>query len=159
VPGRRSPVVPLALLLVACDGQTGAPVPAPPPSADAAATPVAAFACSLGSTMAEIERRVFRAAKCAVCHSKIMTVPTSLDLVSDGLAGRMVDKRTESSPARGLCAGRVLVGRNDPLGGVLVEKVEKRVPSCGAPMPQGLPHLSEDEISCVKLWATLAAAQ
>jgi hypothetical protein len=144
----------LVALLGGCDGGS-AEAPAPPDPAPAA---VVTIPCSLGSTMAEIERKLFQGARCAVCHGPVPGVPTSLDLVSAGLAGRMVDQPAEANPARGRCAGRILVPRNDPTAGLLVEKVERRPTSCGVTMPDGLPRLTADEISCVKRWATLAAA-
>jgi hypothetical protein len=116
--------------------------------------------CSLGPTMADIEVKLFQGMKCKTCH--VLTAsgmhplyPTNLDLGSPGLAERMVDKATEADPAKGKCAGRVLVPKNDPLGGIFVEKVER--PSCGDRMPQALPALNPDEVSCVKRWAILAA--
>jgi hypothetical protein len=116
--------------------------------------------CSLGLTMAEIEVKLFQGMKCKTCHVLTPTgmhplYPTNLDLGSPGLAERMVDKPTESDPAKGKCAGRVLVPKNDPLGGIFVEKVERQ--SCGDRMPQALPALNADEVSCVKRWAILAA--
>jgi hypothetical protein len=113
--------------------------------------------CTLGSTMAEIESRLFRGPKCSLCHTKATLYPTSLDLVSDGLAARVVDQPASTDPAKGKCMGRVLVPRSDPLGGLFVEKVRTAAPqSCGDRMPQNLPALTPAEISCVELWAMLA---
>jgi hypothetical protein len=151
---RRAVALGVLLLAMGCDGSDEAASPTPP----AAPAAVVTIPCSLGSTMAEIEHKLFQSAKCAVCHGRLPGVPTSLDLVSDGLAGRLVDRPAEPSPARGRCAGRILVPSNDPTGGLLVEKVERRPTSCGVTMPDGLPRLTADEISCVKRWATLAAA-
>lgn len=140
--------------LAACGGVSSGGEPAGP---DADALP----ACSLGTTMADIEAKLFHSAKCSVCHALTPSgmrplYPTNLDLGSPDLAARMVDKPTESDPARGKCAGRVLVPKNDPLGGVFVDKVAEK-PVCGDRMPQALPRLSADEVSCVKRWALLAA--
>jgi hypothetical protein len=71
------------------------------------------------------------------------------------LVERVVDKTAESDPSKGKCGGRILVPKNDPLGGIFVEKVEKT--TCGDRMPQALPPLTADEICCVKRWAILAA--
>ena len=116
--------------------------------------------CSLGTTMPDIEEKLFRGMKCKTCH--VLTpsgahplYPTNLEFSTPGLAERMVDKMTEADPAKGKCAGRVLVPKNDPLSGIFVEKVEK--PTCGDRMPQALPALNADEVSCVKRWAILAA--
>jgi hypothetical protein len=116
--------------------------------------------CSLGLTMADIEEKLFKGNDCKVCHTLTATgqkplYPTNLDLGSPGLAMRMVDQPTESDPMKGKCAGRILVPKMDPLHGVFVEKVEH--PSCGDRMPQALPPLNADKISCVKRWAMLAA--
>jgi hypothetical protein len=145
--------LPLSMLLAAaCSGGGGEA--GPPDASDGLP------ACSLGSTMAEIEEKLFRSTKCSVCHmltpsGQFPLYPTRLDLGSPGLAERVVDKPTESDPTKGKCAGRILVPKNDPLNGVFVEKVER--PSCGDPMPQALPALKPDEVSCVKRWAILAA--
>jgi len=116
--------------------------------------------CSMGTTMADIEEKLFRGMKCKTCHVLTPTgahplYPTNLEFSTPGLAERMVDKPTEADPGKGKCAGRVLVPKNDPLAGIFVEKVEK--PSCGDRMPQALPALNADEVSCVKRWAILAA--
>jgi hypothetical protein len=116
--------------------------------------------CTLGSTMEEIQEKLFAGDKCRACHhltpsGQFPLYPTHLDLGSPGLAERMVDKMAEMDPTKGKCAGRILVPKNDPLGGLFVEKVEK--PTCGDRMPQALPMLKPDEIACVKRWAMLAA--
>jgi hypothetical protein len=116
--------------------------------------------CALGSTMAEIEQNFFSGDKCRSCHhltpsGAFPLYPTRLDLGSPGLAGRMVDKMAEADPTKGKCQGRILVPKSDPLHGLFVEKVEK--PTCGDRMPQALPALKPDEVSCVKRWAVLAA--
>jgi hypothetical protein len=118
----------------------------------------AAPACSLGRTMAEIEEKLFRSPKCLACHGRVTLFPTTLDLVSEGLAARVVDKAAETNPDKGKCAGKMLLPRGNPKSGVFVEKVAAAKPSCGDVMPQGLPRLSADEIACVELWAVLAAA-
>jgi cytochrome c553 len=119
-------------------------------------------ACSLGSSMADIQEKLFRVvSKCGLCHNRgangqLPLYPTNLDLGSPGLAERMVDKQAEADSSKGKCAGRILVPKNDPLGGVFVDKVSEK-PVCGDRMPQALPRLSADEVSCVKRWAMLAA--
>jgi hypothetical protein len=117
--------------------------------------------CKLGTSMAAIEDKLFRGIKCATCHSLTPSgmhplYPTNLEFTSPNLAARMVDKPADpDNPAKGQCRGRILVPKDDPLNGVFVEKVEK--PPCGVRMPQALPPLSADEISCVKRWAIMAA--
>jgi hypothetical protein len=116
--------------------------------------------CTLGSTMEEIQQNLFAGDKCRACHhltpsGAFPLYPTRLDLGSPGLPERMVDKMAEADPGKGKCSGRVLVPKNDPLGGLFVEKVV--MPTCGDRMPQALPALKPDEIACVKRWAMLAA--
>jgi hypothetical protein len=116
--------------------------------------------CTIGSTMEEIQDKLFAGDKCRACHhltpsGAFPLYPTRLDLGSPGLPERMVDKMAEADSSKGKCAGRILVPKNDPLGGLFVEKVVK--PACGDRMPQALPMLSPDEIACVKRWAMLAA--
>ncbi len=129
-----------ALLAAACGGEMN-----DPPN------------CSLGQTMADIEQKLFRGPKCFACHGRLTLFPTTLDLVTEGLAARVVDKLAETNPAKGKCAGKPMLPRADPLNGVFVEKVEAAKPSCGDPMPQNMPRLPADEIACVKRWAMLAA--
>jgi hypothetical protein len=148
-------LIPLSLaLLSACSSSPGGG-----PEVDAAPADDLP-ACSLGTTMAAIEEKLFRdPIKCYACHmtvnGKHSLYPTTLEFTSPNLAARMVDKPTESDPMLGQCRGRILVPKDDPLNGVFVQKVEK--PSCGLRMPQALPPLSADQISCVKRWAILAA--
>lgn len=142
----------LTLLISACGGDGATPAP----DAGDGMPP-----CSLGPTMAEIEEKLFRGDKCRACHMLTPSggfplVASRLDLGSPGLAERMVDKMAEAdNPNKGRCAGRILVPKNDPLKGLFVEKVE--MPTCGDRMPQLLPALKPDEVSCVKRWAVLAA--
>ena len=147
---------PLTAALFSACSSAGDPAPPPPDAMPDDGMPP----CSLGPTMADIETKLFQGMKCKTCHVLTPTgmhplYPTNLDLGSPGLAERMVDKPTESDPLKGKCRERVLVPKMDPLGGIFVEKVEK--PSCGDRMPQALPALSADEVSCVKRWAILAA--
>jgi hypothetical protein len=137
-------------LLSACSGSSG--------GSDAVSDDLPP--CSVGSTMAQIEEKLFRGPKCSTCH--VLTpsgghplYPTNLEFSTPNLAERMVDRPTEPDPTKGQCRGRILVPKNDPLSGIFVQKVE--MPPCGARMPQALPALSASEISCVKRWAIMAA--
>jgi hypothetical protein len=112
--------------------------------------------CSLGNTMGDIEKNVFQSQKCLLCHGKLSLFPTTFDVMSPNLADRVVDKAAEARPDKGKCAGKVLVPRGNPLGGILVEKVEQAKPSCGDRMPQAMMPLTADEIACVKAWAMMA---
>jgi hypothetical protein len=151
-------VLPLSLaMLSACSpGSTG---PAKPDPADADVGQQLP-ACSLGTSMADIEQKLFRGIKCSICHSLTPSgmhplYPTNLEFTSPNLAQRMVDQMSESDPTKGKCPNRILVPKNDPLSGLFVEKVVK--PTCGDRMPQAMPALNEDNISCVKRWAIMAA--
>jgi hypothetical protein len=117
-------------------------------------------ACSLGTTLDDIQQKLFVSDRCKPCHHLTPTgqfplYPTRLDLGSPGLPERMVDKEAEADPSKGKCAGRILVPKNDPLSGLFVEKVVK--PTCGDRMPQAMPPLTDDQVSCVKRWVLLAA--
>ena len=141
----------LMALAVAC-GDSATPAGSDPCAGSRTDLPV----CSLGCTMADIEQKLFKS-KCPACHGRVTLYPTTLDLESDGLAARVVDQPAEVDPDKGKCAGKILVPRQDPLGGLFVEKVESPTPSCGIAMPQNAPLLGADEIACVKRWALLAA--
>ena len=117
--------------------------------------------CPLGATMDEIQEKLFSGDKCRTCHhltpsGAFPLYPTRLDLGSPGLPERMVDKEAYADINFGKCQGRILVPKNDPLNGVFVQKVMDN-PPCGVRMPQALPALKPEEISCVKRWAILAA--
>ncbi len=112
---------------------------------------------SLATTMADVEAKIFRSSKCLLCHTKVTQFMTSLDLESDNLAARVVDKMAEANPAKGQCPDKPLLPKADPLGGLFVKKVLK-THDCGKPMPQG-ESLTRDEVECVKMWAILAAGQ
>jgi hypothetical protein len=156
--GYTKAIVLLAVGIVSTACSPGSSGGAPPGPADAMTTPPGdgGIACGLGNTMAAIEQKLFKGPKCLVCHQKLTLFPTRLDLASDGLADRMVDKLADpDNPLFGKCAGKVLLPHDDPTGSLFVQKVEAN-PPCGDRMPQGMFPLSADEISCVKLWATLA---
>ncbi len=113
------------------------------------------FNCSLGTTMEDVEKKLFKQSTCLTCHSKTPLAGTNLDLESPGLAGRMVDKPGAPNGPNGKCGGKVLVPKDNPTGGLLLEKVAGK-PSCGDQMPVGI-ALSKDEVECVKMWADLAS--
>jgi hypothetical protein len=122
--------------------------------------------CSIGLTMADIEVKLFQGNKCKTCHVRVSPggplplYPTNFDIGSPGLAERVVDKMSDTSNGKSQCGGQVLLPKNDPLGSLFVEKVDPQtatgMPRCGVRMPQALPKLNADEISCVKRWAVLA---
>jgi hypothetical protein len=154
----------LTIVAASCTGglpPTGSvPVPDASPALEAAvpadADETIPFPCSLGTTMAVVESKIFQGPKCVTCHGRVTLFPTNLDLASASLATRVVDKPSSSDPMKGKCPGRVLVPRDNPTQGLFVQKVEAS-PPCGDQMPQGMFPLTDDEISCIKMWATLAA--
>jgi hypothetical protein len=153
---RHHAVVLLAAVAVAggCGGGGGGQSTAEAGAGDGGGLP----ACALGPTMADVEQKLFRGPKCSPCHGVVTLYPTSLDLASDGLAARIVDKQAAgNNPLKGMCDGHALLPANAPLTGLFVEKVADPHPSCGDPMPQGMPRLTADEIACVKRWALQAA--
>jgi hypothetical protein len=131
------------------------PVDAAPP--DLTAPPDMAVPlppCELGSTAAEIETALFVPKCTAACHGPGSPL-SKLDLVSAGVAGRVLGQATDGT-ASGMCKGRVLVDRASPLDSLFLEKVEQTQPSCGAAMPLG-GLLPPGELSCVRRWLLLIA--
>jgi hypothetical protein len=120
--------------------------------------PAAGKPCALYDTMADIEQKLLKGPKCLLCHAKMSLFPTSFDLASPDLAGRVVDRPAEGNPAKGKCSGKLLVPKDNPTAGVLFEKVNTATPSCGDRMPQSMAALSAEEIACVKAWVMMAAA-
>ncbi|MDQ3037277.1 MAG: hypothetical protein M3Y87_33090 [Myxococcota bacterium] len=87
------------------------------------------------------------AAKCAGsgCHGA--TSPAlALDLVSDGVAERVLDV-----PAVG-CASRLLVDSADPSASFLLEKVTETAPECGGRMPLLADPLTSAEQEEIRTW-------
>jgi hypothetical protein len=46
-----------------------------------------------------------------------------------------------------------LMAHTTPASGLLLDKISKAMPSCGARMPFALPPLSNTEIACIQSWA------
>jgi hypothetical protein len=124
-----------------------------PPPPDLAPPPPPLPPCAFGATAPEIEENLFRP-KCGACHGAGSPL-SKLDLVSEGLAARVVGQPTDGT-ATGKCQGKTLLTIDDPLGSVFVEKVEAEAPSCGVRMPLG-PPLDPGELACVRRWALLVA--
>lgn len=95
-----------------------------------------------GGNCPDVPTEIF-AMKCAgsVCHSGA-TPAQSLDLVSPGVASRVVGKTS------GECIGP-LADPSDPEGSALYIKISGTM--CGSRMPSGS-TLSDSEIACVKDW-------
>ena len=78
----------------------------------------------------------------AGCHAR-ESPAAELDLVSDGIARRLVDVTS-------MCDGQPLVDSTDPQGGIMLNKLEER-PRCGGRMPVGT-TLSTQERVCIVSW-------
>jgi hypothetical protein len=77
------------------------------------------------------------------CHSP-PDPANGLDLVSPGVAQRVVDHAAK------MCLGN-LADPTDPEGSVIVQKLGDS-PPCGERMPLHGDKLSEDDITCIKVW-------
>lgn len=84
------------------------------------------------------------------CHAA-PTVAAQLDLVSPGVASRLLDAVSQG------CPPRRLVDTSSPAMSYLLDKVSA-VPRCGDPMPLGQLPLPEDEKACLEGWVTAVAA-
>lgn len=129
----------LMSLLVGCAGrlerdrgETAGPVVVPAPQA--CATDVAALA--------------LLADKCGGCHSG-EDAPKGLDLVSAGVAGRLVGVKSS-------CQGRWLLDPAAAGAGHFIDKLGDAVPGCGQQMPYRLGGLTSGERICLETWARAA---
>jgi mono/diheme cytochrome c family protein len=89
--------------------------------------------------------------KCALCHGASAPAK-NLDLVTAGLAARLLDKPSTCG-TKPLLSGTV---SEDAVSGLLMEKLAGAVDGCGVQMPAGAPALSAIEIACVNDWAVAA---
>lgn len=89
------------------------------------------------------------ATRCAgsVCHSAGEQRAAGLDLVSDGVAGRIANVASTSSG----CGGNLLAVPGDPGASLMVQKIGES-PPCGSRMPLAQEPLSDEEIDCVSGW-------
>lgn len=71
-----------------------------------------------------------------------------IDLVSDGLVGRLVDQLAPDTTGS-MCQGKTLVA-SDGTASLLVNKL-KSPPPCGSQMPIG-PPATADQVQCVTDW-------
>lgn len=79
-----------------------------------------------------------------ICHEG-ETPAANLDLVSDGVYGRMVGRPSDS------CDGRVVVDPNDAGQSFLIDKLFGPPPGCGDRMPL-VGFLNDAEVGCVTRW-------
>jgi hypothetical protein len=114
-----------------------APTDAAPAQADASSTPAdAGGGCDF---------RALISAKCgnASCHGAL-AVSTGLDLVSDGLAGRLAGRMGSLA-----CSSYLLIDPEQPARSALYLKVTAE--ACGSRMPLG-GTLNDKEQSCILQW-------
>jgi hypothetical protein len=81
------------------------------------------------------------------CHSA--NTP-QIDLVSDGLVGRLVDQLAPEKPTS-KCQGKTLIA-SDGSASLLVDKLKNPAP-CGSSMPLGAPATS-DQVKCIGDWVS-----
>lgn len=89
------------------------------------------------------------ATRCAgLCHTG-SSPEAGLDLVSEGVAERLIGATSESL----FCEGKMLVApdADDPMEHLLLDKLSES-PSCGGRMPFGGEALTIAEVQCVEQW-------
>lgn len=112
-------------------GDSGSGSSAGPDASSATCTPATAAATVI-------------APNCGSCHGAAAPA-AGLDLASPGLGDRI------AGLASSTCADHIVVVAGDPAGSFLMEKLGA-APSCGDPMPKGLPSLSAEELACIEGW-------
>ncbi len=95
----------------------------------------------------DVEVDVFRQT-CATsgCHVAGTNAAAGLDLMSPGVASRLVNKPSS-------CNGKLYL--SGPSDGYLLEKVTQETPTCGTRMPV-TGSLTDEELRCIRLWAESA---
>jgi len=93
-------------------------------------------------------------AMCIVCHSATAkSAYADLDLMTDGVAMRLVGVPATTTGANGVCGGKgnLLNKTTLPATGILIDKI-KGTQTCGVRMPQG-GMLSAADTACLQAWA------
>ncbi|HET6610740.1 MAG TPA: hypothetical protein VFG83_02075 [Kofleriaceae bacterium] len=81
------------------------------------------------------------------CHTNDGSPEEGLDLVSPGVASRVVGR-----PANG-CTGKITVVAGDPSASYILEKLSGTQPTdCGVQMPDGKAPLSAAQIDVISTW-------
>ncbi len=100
--------------------------------------------------------------KCTVgCHSPASALNAGLDLSSDNVAERLLNKTSNGSGAStcGFSTTPYLIPGSNPADGLLIDKVRNVQPECGAQMPWVNPAAwSADDTACLIDWATSVTA-
>ncbi len=90
--------------------------------------------------------------RCAGCHGP-SEPEAELDLVSPGVAARLVDVMSGNLP----CAGRPRIDGGGGTYHLLFDKL-RPLPGCGARMPKDGPYLSPEDTDCMGRWVADLAA-
>ena len=101
----------------------------------------------LGCTLEDVAPIFGSSCGTSICHelegqSKTLS---KLDLIAPGVEERLLDQPSTD------CAGKVFVDSENFEASYLLEKLENQRPSCGSPMPIGLP-LSTEQLDCLRSW-------
>jgi len=93
---------------------------------------------------------------CGACHTTATKGLGNLDLLSDGVASRLVGKPADSGE---MCGGKgnLINANTNPATGLFVDKISNMKPACGSVMPLGQ-KMSQANIDCLTQWATYLAA-
>jgi predicted CxxxxCH...CXXCH cytochrome family protein len=78
------------------------------------------------------------------CHNPMQAVADNLDLVSPGVANRIIGVTST------VCSGKVLIVNAD--AGYMFEKLTQNPPQCGIQMPFGKTPLDANTIQCLRNW-------
>ena len=95
---------------------------------------------------------------CTSCHNPTSSVSfANLDLISDGVAARLVGVAATTMGTSGKCGGKVnlLNGGTLPAVGIFIDKITKVTGQqpCGDPMPFGNGPLAPTDQACLQAWA------
>ncbi len=95
---------------------------------------------------------------CTACHNPgADTIYANLDLMSAGVAGRLVGKpASTSTTANGMCGGKgnLLNSGTLPATGILIDKITNfSNPVCGMGMPYAGSKLAQTDLDCLQAWA------
>lgn len=95
---------------------------------------------------------------CTTCHSPgAAAFSAGLDLMSDGVAQRLVGKPTATATANNgaMCGGKGnLLNRGTlPATGILIDKINATPGVCGSPMPLEGAQLQQEDLDCLQAWA------
>jgi hypothetical protein len=156
LPFRRVAVsVGLLATLAGCAGEID---PSLIPGAGGSGNPLGQAGTGGTVTACDAPTMVFKAS-CAVpgCHAANTTGGAGLDLVSAGVAARLLGQGPSSNTAAGAACGAAgkpyLVANSNPATGLLMDKMDSATTTCGTTMAL-LGQLTSAQLSCLSSWAT-----